>query len=198
MPPWCAGTVVVPMPRCGGHRYDVDECAICLRECTLGSDVCDGQIVPCGHSFCVACIERLIVRDIRCPVCRSEMQGITSVSGLHCPHDMLRSGEDCLESVTVALRCGSHAGVTMTNEQSLQAVRVVRLTRRDAMSLSGIVVGDVILTVNNVRVRDHRSAIALIDAAARSGISVTCMRVRGHEHMMWKLVGFVRKVFHGQ
>ena len=42
----------------------VDQCAICI------GDIISPHTLPCGHSFCHACIHPWIARNPTCPYCR--------------------------------------------------------------------------------------------------------------------------------
>ena len=42
----------------------VDQCAICI------DDIISPHTLPCGHSFCHACIHTWIARNATCPCCR--------------------------------------------------------------------------------------------------------------------------------
>ena len=58
------------------------ECSICLDTLT------DAKLLPCFHSFCKKCLERLVVQDrdghtLYCPTCRrTTLLPPTGVSGL--------------------------------------------------------------------------------------------------------------------
>jgi hypothetical protein len=63
---------------------------------------------------------------------------------------------------------GAHAGVTLANDDS-SSLYVLGLNRRDAAFAHGLRIGDVIVSINGLTGLGHPQAVALIDAATRSG-----------------------------
>lgn len=61
------------------------------------------------------------------------------------------------------------AGLTLTNAPKGEGVLVVRVIRGNGAHQSGIRVGDLILTVNGTKVRDHTTAVDFIEQRCRVG-----------------------------
>ena len=49
---------------------DQTTCAICLEDYAQGSEV---KTLPCMHNFCKDCIDRWLVKNKSCPVCKKDI-----------------------------------------------------------------------------------------------------------------------------
>jgi len=71
------------------HRYETpvvseaeggeasSECAICIDDFTVGDEL---RRLPCGHSFHRACVDKWLMIDKTCPLCKRDVTGLEDVT----------------------------------------------------------------------------------------------------------------------
>mmetsp|Transcript_17070 Transcript_17070/g.35536 ORF Transcript_17070/g.35536 Transcript_17070/m.35536 type:complete len:309 (-) Transcript_17070:148-1074(-) len=59
-----------------GRSETAESCSICLLHFHEGQEV---RILPCLHQFHSACVDRWLVQQAKCPVCKLTIQGFTEV-----------------------------------------------------------------------------------------------------------------------
>jgi hypothetical protein len=91
----------------------------------------------------------------------------------------LESEEDVTDEtpmriITFEKQPGNNPGLTVGNTPDGTGVVVVSLIQGGLAQLSGVVAGDIILTVNEHSVGTHSECVALIDSAAHGKVTPAC------------------------
>jgi hypothetical protein len=77
---------IASLPVETAHSCEVSTCAVCLSEHSAGDQL---RILPCGHRFHVACCDRWLQRNKRCPLCvRAIDEAVASEPISRCPRRM--------------------------------------------------------------------------------------------------------------
>lgn len=148
---------------------EAPECPVCFTTAQEVPERSLATLRPCGHQVCVVCTARHTRRDIRCPICRQAMCGVTDGAA---PVWKDRAHE----VVIVCPGPNGHAGVTLTNDAN--GVRVTRTKKADAMHAAGIRAGDVLRDINGIALCDHTLAVRVVEAATKQCEPLVCTRVR--------------------
>jgi hypothetical protein len=155
-------------------------CSICYEP------KCDAvYYIPCGHSFCRQCAAKALKFRPVCPLCRRDCAGLVSegAGGLGAPPSgTVARGyftRVVVVECTIRLGSGRHAGLTLTDSNGFVVVQRMR----DQSALSGLHVGDRVLSMNGVPCVHHADAVRLVDAAT---IAPCDVRVRALRHT-WRV-----------
>lgn len=145
-----------------------EECMVCME--TTGD-----TLAPCSHPICSACAKRwFATSQPRCPTCR---EVVVRVPGLQAAEERRKHS-----TLLIALKRNDddassgwrhHVGLTVKNHGP--GVRVTALHPRDKGLACGLRVGDVITHLNGIAVRDHATAVSVVDRATAAGIDLECV-----------------------
>lgn len=102
-----------------------------------------------------------------CPTCRQPFVTLSSFS-----IDPPQRGE-CLVTMCFVAEETEHVGITLATAAMSSHVFVKRVERNDMAYRHGIRANHVITRINSIRVSDHQTAIAVIEAARRAAIPLT-------------------------
>ena len=136
---------------------------IATRECCVCFEETKDTVVPCRHPVCRTCMESWLSRleEPTCPACRGVV--VQSPVDFEC----LQLSTDCKDasfSVTVDFPTdGSHVGVTFSNVDGGVRVRAIHECDRGAQC--GLKQGDVVTHINGLVVKNHHTAIAIVNRA---------------------------------
>lgn len=101
-----------------------------------------------------------------CPTCRQPFVTLSSFS-----IDPPQRGEYLVIMYFEAVET-EHVGITLATATTTSHVVVTRVERNDMAYRHGIRVNDVITRINSIRVSDHETAIAVIEAAREAAICI--------------------------
>ena len=140
------------------------------------------------HHFCLSCYEEWARRQSSCPTCRSPVWAITvdleyaSLCGAEITQkamtvmDEVHSTAEMPLGLRVPVRIEWPAGLVLKNTYLGDGVLVLQVVRGNGAHHSGVRAGDVILAVDGIPVRDHASAVELIEQRSRIGDCVLDVR----------------------
>lgn len=118
-------------------------------------------LLPCGHSFCRACITNWVRRKISCPLCREVPIAMLPFESSKYTRCMVLGSVDGAPKrhAGITLRDHSRTGVVVDGVCTGDEAHRVRLRR-----------GDVILAINGIGAGDHASVVRMLDTlVAREG-----------------------------
>ena len=133
-----------------------EECPICFEATPLPLVA----LQPCGHRFCLSCIDEAFKRRVSCPLCRQIPFGKA---------DSAHEQQD--DVVVISFPPWSYAGVTLTN--STLGVRITKLDAADVLSRAGLCVDDELLELNGIPCRRHQTVVAMWDRIAEESRRTT-------------------------
>ena len=120
------------------------ECPICWKTLPL-------RIVsPCGHAVCQPCLERQMLFDARCALCRSVMSGVRRASD-HPRVVTIRADE----------KTGEY-GVVLTIVDGLVSISSLR---HGSAKGAGLQVNDVLQSINGLPCREVKTTIQVLHGA---------------------------------
>jgi hypothetical protein len=128
-----------------------EECCICFNPTT-------NLIDPCGHLMCKECILTWCRKTISCPLCKTTLLAPCSMSDL-----------EPVKSPTVffGVAPSQQVGVTISNisDASQRGVRVKNMVKDGLAMVHGMKKGHIITHINDIPVRAHGDAVAIINQA---------------------------------
>ena len=148
-----------------------DECAVCMQETA-------NRLQPCNHVVCVDCIDTWVRKQhMTCPMCRGVLiaKGVTGVT------------DETGSPLTIVLKSGDHAGVTLVDDAVSGGVRVRHLVLCDRAYRAGLRPGDVITHFNDMPVRHHADAVAIVDRATQVQRDMTVTVLRHRRPFWWRM-----------
>ena len=154
------------------------ECSICLEEIEHSC-----VILPCMHHFCFVCVIRTChSHHTRCPNCRSLIHGVLRdkefdiLSGRSEPIQI-----SCMKDRNVIrIVTGTDGlGITLRNNGRPFGVWVSHVDPGRRAERSGLLKGDIILTINNVPCISHSSSIAQMDGCDAHNLPIECYLLIG-------------------
>ena len=163
------------------------ECAICLgtiRRSAVGS---------CSHHFCHACLLSWLSSNPLCPKCRepvkevrldSEFDSLTRMlsqagSSTSCGgEEEEEETRDEGDEVVIDFAERRKAGLTVKNVQRGPGVEVIATKEGDAAQLSGLRVGDIIVSLNGLPCKGHAEAVAHVEQASKARRRLRCVLLR--------------------
>ena len=128
-----------------------EECCICFNHTT-------NLINPCGHLMCKDCILKWCDKRICCPICKTTLLS-------PCPMSDLESTKS--PTVYFGVAPSQKVGVTITNRSnpSERGVRVKNVTIGGLAMVHGLKKGHIVTHINDIPVKNHGDAIAIINQA---------------------------------
>lgn len=146
----------------------MEECGICFSE-TPQSPV----VTTCTHHFCCQCLRNWCKRSGgECPLCRKRVY-----TYFHTDRMELEKG--IFDIQTVVNFASSPASITLKN--NYPGVLICKLGGKGAFARQGLMVGDVILKINNVNLICHQQAIELIKESEKKKDAVSVVFVEAAE-----------------
>jgi len=157
-----------------------DMCPACWNDTS-------GRVSPCKHPLCADCAKKWFASHSTCPICRAVVT--SSPDDALSPPDwsctVLRMyfatedeeggrGGGGTEDEVPAL--APPIGITLTSH--FDGVLVSRLNRGDLGYRSGLRVGHVITHVNGRRMRDHATAVSILESLRQQRAEVVTVHVR--------------------
>ena len=133
-----------------------DVCCICFDAPT------NTKLIPCNHQFCKYCIQKSIEKKVTCPLCRTLVLDIPDLR------------DNLVEYKTITFQENTFAGITLSNMNLKNAVKVKSLHSKDRAKMCGVRRGDVIKSLNGIPCKDHTEAIALINGCTNSKLNIQC------------------------
>ena len=161
-----------------------NECPICWNEYTKSTTL------SCSHKFCHQCIcKHVTMNGVTCPLCR---QTITSFQPFR-KLSTLNTLNEKITTLTCCVKLGSdmHAGVVLRNQnnannQSEYGVVVSNLKQRDAFA-NFMKIGDIVISINGIPVKDHVQAIQIINENTKKNECVVLQIERKRKvYTFWK------------
>lgn len=160
-----------------------NECPICWNVFNKTTSL------SCSHKFCYDCIcKHCLMNGASCPFCR---QVIRSFS----PYRKLSTSNTMNEKITtftcrIKLGLDTHAGVVFrnknTNEISQNGVIVSSLKKENAF-VQFMKVGDVIISINGIPVKDHVQAAKIVTEITQNNECVVLQIERKRQfYKFWK------------
>lgn len=148
--------------------FEQDKPQRATMECVACMEPTESTVVPCGHPICDRCAHRWMDMGKRtCPTCRQPFITLSSF-GIDPPERGERIVTMCFEEEKV-----DHVGITLGTETTSSRVVVRRVERADMAYRHGIRPKQLITRINSIKVSDHQTAIAVIDAAREASIPLT-------------------------
>lgn len=139
-----------------------------MMECVACMEPTKSTVVPCGHPICDNCARKWMDMGRRtCPTCRQAFVTLSSF-GIDPPERGERIVTMCFEEEKV-----EHIGITLATEAASSRVVVRRVERSDMAYRHGIRAKHLITRINSIKVSDHQTAIAVIEAAREASIPLT-------------------------
>ena len=138
----------------------LNECPICWN------NFASSTTLSCSHKFCNECIcKHVMMNGVTCPLCRQTIRSFAPSRKL----TTLNTWNDRITTLSCCVKLGSdmHAGVVLrnqnnANDKSEYGVVVSNLKQKDAF-VNFMKIGDVVISINGIPVRDHVQAIRIID-----------------------------------
>ena len=138
------------------------ECPICFN---LIDHSCVGS---CMHHFCYNCLCKWIIKGKGngCPVCKEHIYEIKfdrEFDNINNPNQ-----ESIILLFTKKIKIDFKElppGITICNNQDGEGIKIKKLNKDDACFKQGLKVNDIIMFLNGVPCRDHKSSIEIIKNA---------------------------------
>ena len=141
---------------------------VTIMECVACLEHTKSTVVPCGHPICDTCAHKWMNMGQRtCPTCRQAFVTLSSF-GIDPPERGERIITMSFDENNV-----EHVGITLVTEATSSRVVVCRVERDDMAYRHGIRANYCITRINSIKVSDHQTAIAVIEAAREASIPLT-------------------------
>jgi hypothetical protein len=162
------------------------DCAICFNHITTS---CVGS---CNHHFCAECLIQWCKTNNVCPKCKcvireikpdpefdnltcillSTLSGTSDDLGNKFIFNLLHA-KNCRE-IIIDFPPNSKAGITLTNNSG-PGVKITKLSGDGRARASGLVSGNIIISINNVPCINHKQVIGIFDECMFSNKIAKCV-----------------------
>lgn len=131
------------------------ECPICFR---MLESPCVYQ--PCGHTFCRHCVERCLRYDIRCPICRRNVQVI-------CPSLTVPQSRN---TKTLAIKMNDTRKFGFTLIATTAGVAIKSFAKHSVALKHGMKLRDVLISVNSIPCYTLVTTLKLLESVAATNV----------------------------